>query len=444
MNQNFSRKRETFSSLFGLLMTMIGVAVGLGAVWRFPYMVGKFGGAAFVLFYMLVVFIIGIPALMAEWILGRYTKRSTLGAYEKGGFPGGKFIGIFFFIIVFVASGYYTNAIGWVGFHAIGEVTRLFGGSLNAAVILPPSEGFNLLSFLLQILMTAVVIFTCAFVLIKGLREGIEKVSKWIVPLLFSILLILILRSLTLPNAAEGIKWYIGRFQFNELTPSVMAAAMGMAFFSMSLGGTFMVTYGSYLHKKSNITKNAIFTGVGASLAGLLAGFVIFPAVFSFGLEPESGPGLIFSTLPKTFEMMPAGWAFGLLFFLGLFGAAYLSDVAAFEVLVSGIVDHLNMRRKKAVILVSCIVFFLALPPMVNYKIFVPWDLTFGSGMQVLGALFAVLTTAWCIKRSKFLLEISNLKTGFFHLFLYWWLRLVVPIAILLVGFNWLFESVIK
>jgi len=423
---------------------MIGVAVGLGAVWRFPYMVGKFGGAAFVLFYLAVVVFIGIPALMAEWTLGRYTRRGALGSYEKGGLPGGKYVGAFLFFIVFWATGYYSNAVGWVGFHAIGELLNAFGLNLNPAAILPPQQGFNLTSFLLQLLMTGFVIFTCGIVLIKGLRKGIERVSKWIVPTLFTILIILIIRSVTLQGASKGIQWYIGGFRFSELTPSVMAAALGMAFFSMSLGGTFMVIYGSYLNPEANIPKHALLTGIGASTAGLLAGFVIFPAVFSFGLEPGSGPSLIFSTLPKTFDMMPAGWIFGLLFFLGLFGAAYLSDVAAFEVLVGGAVDNSKIERKKAVLTICSIVFLLAIPPMINFKIFVPWDLTFGSGMQALGSLFAVVTTAWFIKRSESLKELSKGKKNPFPMVLYWWIRVAIPAAILFVGINWLLEYVFK
>lgn len=438
------RKRETFTSNFGLLMTMIGVAVGLGAVWRFPYMVGKFGGAAFVLFYLLVVFFIGIPALMAEWTLGRHTRRGTLGAFEKGRFPGGKFVGAFLFFIVFWAAGYYSNALGWVGFHGLSELVNALGANLDASVILPPEEGFNLTSLLLQLMMTAFVIFSCGIVLIKGLRKGIEKTSKWIVPLLFAILIILIIRSVTLRGASEGIKWYIGAFRFSELTPSVMAAALGMAFFSMSLGGTFMVIYGSYLNRQANILKNAVFTGIAASAAGLMAGFAIFPAVFSFGLKPGEGPGLIFQTLPKTFDMMPAGWLFGLLFFLGLFGAAYLSDVAAFEVLVGGIVDNTRLERKRAVILTCLIVFVLAIPPMINFKIFLPWDLTFGSGMQALGSLLAVITAVWCLKRANALKELSAGRGKPFPVFLYWWMRIVIPAAILFVGINWLLESVFK
>jgi NSS family neurotransmitter:Na+ symporter len=422
-------------------MTMIGVAVGLGAVWRFPYMVGKFGGAAFVLFYLAIILFIGIPALIAEWILGRNTQRGTLGAYERGGLPGGKYVGYFLFFIVFWATGYYSNALGWVGFHAIGELVNAVGGNLDSGAILPPQQGLDLTSFFLQLSMTAFVIFTCGMVLVKGLRKGIERTSKWIVPSLFGILIVLILRSVTLPGSKKGIDWFIGSFRFSELTPSVMAAALGMAFFSMSLGGTFMVIYGSYLEKKSIVSKNAVFTGLAASMAGLLAGFAIFPAVFAFGLEPSSGPGLIFSTLPKTFNLMPAGWVFGLLFFVGLFGAAYLSDVAAFEVLVGGLVDNTKWKRKKAVFWACAIAYILAIPPMINMKVFVPWDLTFGSGMQAIGSLLAVITTVWFIKRYEFLRELS-MKNSLFRTFLYWWLRIIVPAAILFVGVNWILESV--
>jgi NSS family neurotransmitter:Na+ symporter len=437
-------KRETFASAFGLLMTMIGVAVGLGAVWRFPYMVGKFGGAAFVLFYMAVVGFVGIPALMVEWTLGRHTRLGTLGAYKKAGLPGGTYFGAFLFVFVFFATGYYSNAVGWVGFHAIGELAKALKLNFNAGLILPPQQGFSLTSLLLQLLMTAAVILSCGVVLNKGLRKGIEKTSKFIVPALFLILLILIVRSTTLAGSEDGIRWYIGSFRFDKLTPSVMAAAMGMAFFSMSLGGTFMVIYGSYLDKKADILKNALFTGLGAALAGILAGFAIFPAVFSFGLEPSSGPNLIFSTLPKTFSMMPVGWLFGSLFFLGLFGAAFLSDIAAFEVLVGGITDNTSLQRKKAVFIACMFVFVLAVPPMINLKIFVPWDLTFGSGMQVLGSFLAVMTTAWFVKRAQTLKELSEGREKSVHLILYWWMRVVVPLTILFVGVNWLLESVFQ
>jgi NSS family neurotransmitter:Na+ symporter len=435
-------ERETFSSLFGVVMTMIGAAVGLGAFWRFPYMAGRFGGSAFVLFYMLITLFIGIPALMAEWTLGRHTSRGTLGCFEKGGFPRGKWVGFFLFAILVVACGYYSNVVGWVAFHALGQVLQAFRVEFDAAAILPPQEGFSLTSFLLQLLMTAAVIFSCGIVIAKGLRKGIEKASKWIVPLVFGFLVILIVRSVTLKGAGEGIRWYILKLSWRELTPGVMAAALGMAFFCLSLGGTFMVMYGSYLDRRTRIPGNAVLTGIGASMAGILAGLAIFPAVFSFGLEPGSGPGLIFMTLPKTFALLPAGWVFGILFFAGLFGIAYLSDVAAFEVLVGGVVDNAKIPRKKAVFIICGIVFILATPPMINNRIFIPWDLTFGSGMQALGSLLAVITAVWFIKRSEALKELGSGLNKPFPRALYWWMRIVVPLAILLVGINWLLESV--
>jgi len=441
-NQHKNRKRETFASNFGLLMTMIGVAVGLGNVWRFPYMAGRFGGAAFVLFYVGVVLFIGIPALMAEWTLGRHTRRGPLGAFEYGGFPQGKAVGMLLFAVVIFATGYYSNTIGWVAYYALAEVVQALGGRLNAAAILPPDAGFSLTSFVLQLVMTAMVILSCAIVVVKGLRRGIERVSKVVTPMLFAILLVLIVRSATLAGAGAGIRWYLGGLRFSALTGSVMAAALGQAVFSLSLGGTFMVIYGSYLDKDADIPKNALFTGLGDTLAGLLAGLAIFPAVFAFGLQPDSGPGLIFSTLPKTFAQMPAGWLFGLLFFAGLFGAAYLSDVAAFEVVVGGLLDNTRLSRKKAVPIIAGIVFLLAIPPMVNLKVFIPWDLTFGSGMQTIGALCALLTTVWCIHRSHALKELSRGASRPFPLFLYWWMRVVIPVAILFVGINWWLESV--
>jgi len=404
-------------------------------------MVGRFGGAAFVFFYLLAVLFIGIPALMAEWTLGRYTRRGTLGAFEKGRFPGGKYVGAFFFFIVICATGYYSATLGWVGYYAISEATNAWGTRLNAAAILPPNSGFNLTSLLLQLLMTAVVIFSCGIVLVKGLRKGIEKVSKFIMPTLLIILLVLIIKAITLNGAAEGIRWYLGGFQFSAITSSTIAAALGQAIFSMSLGGTFMVIYGSYLDSNSNIPQNAIFTGIGDTVAGLLAGFAIFPAVFALGLEPTSGPDLIFSTLPEMFDLMPLGWLFGVIFFVGLFGAAFLSDVAAFEVLVGGIVDNTQLHRKTAVIVICTTVYLFAIPPLINFKIFVPWDLTFGSGMQTLGALLAVITAAWCIKTSAFLKEIATGPKKSFPLVLYWWMRIVIPLAILCVGIIWILES---
>lgn len=441
-------RRETFGSRFGLVATMVGVAVGLGNVWRFPYMVGEFGGAPFVAFYVLAVVLIGVPALMAEWTLGRHTRRGPVGAFESGGLPFGRALGWIFFVGVTAATGYYSNALGWVLYHALAGLLSGVGVEIDAAAILPPDEGFSLRSFLLQCACTGAVLLTCAAVLRRGLRGGIEKASRFIVPALLAGLVILIARSLTLPGAGEGLRWYLGAFDPGALTPPVMLGALGQAIFSLSLGGTFMVVYGSYLNRHDPLRGNAVFTAGGDLCAGLMAGLAIFPAVFAFGLEPASGPGLLFVTLPEVFGRIPAGAVFGTLFFLALFGGAYLSDVAALEVLVAGVTDNTGIGRPRAVTLTTVVVFAFALPPMINMNVFTPWDLTFGSGFQTLGALLSVVAVGWALDRSEVLRQLAagedrRAKRGVPAIWLYYWLRFAIPAAILAVGAWWLLTDVL-
>src|SRR5690349_823313 len=436
-------QRETFASRFGAIITMVGFALGLGNIWRFPYMVGRFGGAAFVLFYVLVVLVIGVPGLMAETALGRYTKRGTVGAFERAGLPGGRAVGWFFFAIVVAATGYYTNVIGWVLYHAIGEIARALQSGIDTAAVLPPETGFSSKSLWLQMVCTAAVTLSCAFVLLRGLRGGIERASRIVIPLLTVILLVLIWRAMTLPNARAGVEWYILKFQTADLTPRVMLAAIGHAVFSLSLGGTFMVVYGSYLTARDSLATNAWWTTFGDTFSGLLAGFAIFPAVFSLGLAPNSGPGLIFATLPKVFAAIPAGWLFGLLFFIGLFGAGYLSGIAAFEVLVAAVTDNTRLSRRTVVWLIAVVAFVIAIPPMINNQVFIPWDLTFGSGMQTLGALVAAVTVGWAMSRADAMRALSAGSPRPVPDWLYLWIRWVIPGALLLVGVWWLVTDVL-
>jgi NSS family neurotransmitter:Na+ symporter len=433
--------RATFATRLGTILTMIGVAVGLGNVWRFPYLVGRYGGAAFVLFYIVVAIVVGIPALLAEWTLGRHTRRGTLGAFARGGLPAGRVVGTLLFCVVVAATAYYTNVVGWVLYFAIGELLSIVGYSLDTSAILPPEGGFSLRSFVLQVGCTWAVIGSCAYVLDRGLRAGIERASTVIMPTLYVILLVLVVRSLTLPGAGEGVRWFVGRFAWADLTPTVMVAAMGQAIFSMSLGGTFMVTYGSYVPDGTPLRASAAWTAFGDTAAGLLAGLVIFPAVFAFGLSPSSGPALLFDTLPRVFAQMPGGALFGTLFFVGLFGAAYLSDVAAFEVLVAGLVDNTRLARRQAIVLMAVIVGVVALVPMVNLRIFVRWDLTFGSGMQALGALLSVVTVGWCLQRAALLEQLGDAGPG--RMLLVLCIRYVIPMAMLTVGGWWLLTDVL-
>jgi NSS family neurotransmitter:Na+ symporter len=434
--------RETFGSRLGVLATMVGLAVGLGNVWRFPYMVGRFGGAAFVLVYLVIAALVAVPALMGEWSLGRHTRLGTLGAYERVGVPGGRWVGWLLCLIIWAAVAYYTNAIGWVLFHAADQAARGLGLGFDASAILPPEDGLSLRSLGLQLACMVAVLTIEARVILRGVREGIERLSTFVTPILFVTLLIVIARSVTLPGAAEGVAWLFA-FEPSDLTASVAIAAMGQVVFSVGLGGTLMVVYGSYLSDDTDIRSDATWTVIGDTTAGLLAGLAIFPAVFALGLAPDSGPGLLFQTLPQVFERLPAGWLFGFLFFGGLFGAALLSGIAAFEVLVAGFTDYLSWSRRKAVWTVYGGSLVLAVPPMINLRIFVPWDLTFGSGGQTFGTLVSVITVGWIMRRATLLQQIAGADASMADRLLVRWLRWVVPIAVLAAAAWWFLSDVL-
>jgi len=426
---------------------MVGVAVGLGNVWRFPYMVGRFGGAAFVLLYLVFAVTIGLPALMAEWSLGRHTRLGTVGAFQAAGLPGGRILGWVFFCTVSAATAYYTNAIGWVVFHGLAGALAPFGNPIRGGEILPPDSGFELRPLLLQMAFTALVLASAMAVLLRGLRSGIEKASAVFTPLLFLSLLLIIVRSVTLPGAGAGLHWYILKFQVSDITPAVTLAALGQVIFSLALGGTFMVVYGSYLNREDALGRTALWTVGGDTAAGLLAGFAIFPAVMALGMEPGSGPGLIFETLPRVFAQIPGGTFFGTVFFLSLAGAAFLSGIAALEVLIAGLTDNTGLGRRPATFLVGGGVFLLAIPPMINMGIFVPWDLTFGSGAQTAGVLVAVLAVGWGMGKVPFLQEVGAGEAEgpgqTRRVFVYQWVKWVIPGAILAVGIWWLLTEVL-
>lgn len=435
--------RETFGSRFGTVATMIGVAVGLGNVWRFPYMVGKFGGAAFVAFYVVLVIAIGVPALMAELALGRHTRRGPVGAFERGGLPFGRAAGWFFFLVLMAALAYYATVVGWVLYYAAAELAGTVGLAFDPSAILPPEQGFVRRSFVLQLACTALVVGGCALVVQRGLRSGIERASTLIMPTLLAILLLLVLRTVTLPGAAEGVRWYVLKFSVADLNADVAMAALGQVVFSMSLGGTFMVLYGSYLGRDASVRRTAQWTAAGDTIAGLLAGLAIVPAVIAFGFEPSSGPGLLFSTIPAVFAAMPLGAVFGFLFFVGLFGAAFLSSVGAFAAMAAGLEDNTKLPRTAAIWTLALVVVALSIPPSINLAIFVPWDLTFGSGVQTLGSLLAVVTVAWCMQRSQLLAQLAAEGERPVSPWLYHWIRFGIPAAILTVGVWWFLTSVL-
>ncbi len=433
--------RPKFTTGFGVLMALIGVAVGLGNVWRFPYMAAAFGGGAFLLLYLVILGAFGIPALLAELTLGRLTRRGPVGAFTSIGMPAGKLAGWALFITIAMAASYYTVIVGWV--------LRYFFISLSGRIARIDASSFfdNLLGgFLGQFLMTAIVLGLVAVVLMMGIRKGVERISTVGMPLLFILLILLIGRSVTLPGAGEGLRYYLLP-DFSKLDFSVASAALGQVFFSIGLGGTFMLTYASYLPDSTNLKMTGLSVGIGETLAAILAGFVIIPAAFALGLELNSGPSLTFITVPSIFAQIPAGALFATLFFGLLFFAAFLSDVAAIEVLVAGVVDELGWERNKSIMMFCGAVLLLGIVPMLSLDYILKSDLFWGSTMQPVGSVIALLALAWVVGLGKALEEVNRGNAGrpVGRLWFYW-IKYVVPLGIgliLALGLRDLFTTLV-
>jgi NSS family neurotransmitter:Na+ symporter len=417
--------RPRFGSAFGLLMTFIGVAVGLGNVWRFPYMAGAFGGGAFLLVYIVLLFAFGIPTLMAELALGRMTRRGPVGAFTRIGMPGGRVVGWVLFVTVLVALSYYAVVVGWV-------LRYTFISASGAIGSIAPESFFETMlgGFWGQFLTTAIVLALVAVVLVLGIKQGVERVSKVGMPLLFLLLFVLIARSLTLPGAGAGVTYYLYP-EFSMIDAGVVAAALGQLFFSLALGGTFLVTYASYLGDEVDLRKSAVTIGVGETFASILAGFVILPAAVALGIEVGSGPPLTFVTAPSIFARVPAGALFATLFFGLLFFAAFLSAVAGFEVLVAGVADEHGWDRKIAVTVFCVAALLLAIVPMQSLDYILKSDLFWGSTMQPVGSALALIGLAWVVGLGRALEEANKGGRGRpIGRFWFFWIKYVVPIGI--------------
>ena len=420
--------RETFGSSFGSLMALLGVAVGLANVWRFPYMAGNYGGAAFVALYVLFGILLGIPAVMAEWTLGRLTQQGPAGAFEATTMPGGRGIGMMLFFTVFMANSYYALIVGQVLFYVF---ETFFGGEAGAAPEAFFEKTLNGIT-VANVSVTAATFIGMACVLYLGVRRGIEVVSQVVVPVVFVALLAVIARSVTLPGAVEGIRFFLLP-DFSRVNSQTVLAALGQVFFSLSLGGTFFLLYGSYLPKDVNIPRTAIQTAFGDLVAALLGGLAILPAVFAMGVEPTTGPSLLFVTLPGVFATMPGGTIVGGVFFGALFLAAFLSAIAAMEVLVDGVGHYFGWSRGKALAVLVVLQLIVALPSMVSSR-FLAWnDLVWGSTMQPVGSALTLIALGWFVSRGKTLAEInqgSSIQIGQFWIF---WIRWVIPAAIVVI-----------
>lgn len=343
--------RATFGSKIGIILATVGSAVGLGNIWRFPYMLGENGGAAFLLIYFLCIIILGLPVMITEFFIGRHTNRNAAGAFKQLA-PGTKWtwIGYNGVFAAFFILGFYAVVAGWTLEYISQSLTGSLSG-LSAEEIATTFETFSS-SVWRPIGWTVVFIAITHFIIISGVEKGIERASKVMMPLLFLILIILCVRSVTLPNAGEGLAFLFNP-DFSKITSSVALSAMGQAFFSLSIGMGCLITYSSYFSKQTNLQTTAIQVTILDTLVALFAGIMIFPAVFSFGIAPTAGPELVFITLPNVFSMMPLGGVWSFIFFVLLALAALTSTISLHEVATAYVHEEHKMSRTKAAWIVS-------------------------------------------------------------------------------------------
>ena len=346
-----SDDRGQWGSKLGFIMAAAGSAVGLGNIWRFPYVTGENGGAAFVLVYLVCVFLIGVPLLYVELALGRASGRNPVGAFQKTK-PGTPFMftGILCLLACFFVLTYYGVIAGWTISFAWSQVTQtplMFTEYIaKPMAVLPVFAGFIALTI---------------WIVSAGVEKGIEKWSKILMPILFVMMLVIIGRSLSLEGAGKGISYYLNP-DFSKIDGKVVLMALGQAFFSLSVGWGLMITYGSYIPKSQNIVTSGFWVAIADTGVAILGGLMVFPAVFAFGMDPSSGPGLTFVTLPEVFAQMPAGWVIGALFFLLLSVAALTSSISMLEVPVSYFVDKDKGSRKVSAIIVGVFAFVIGIP----------------------------------------------------------------------------------
>ena len=365
-------KREKFSSRLGFILISAGCAVGLGNVWRFPYITGKYVGAAFVLIYLVFLVILGLPIMVMEFSVGRASQKSAARSFHVLEPKGSKW---HFMAILAIAGNYllmmfYTTVGGWMLAYVIkmirGEFTGLtpdeVGGVFNGMLGQPGSMTF-------WMIVTVIIGFlVCSL----GLQKGVERVTKFMMASLFVILIILCIRSVTLPGAAEGVRFYLIP-DFHKITEyglfEVVFAAMGQAFFTLSLGIGAMAIFGSYIAKEHTLTGESIRICTLDTIVALLAGLIIFPACFAFQVNPGEGPGLVFVTLPNIFNQMAGGRIFGTLFFIFMSFAALSTIIAVFENILSFSIDLFGWTRKKAVAVNFVAILVLSLPCVFGFNI---------------------------------------------------------------------------
>lgn len=441
-------KRAQWGSSFGFIMAAAGSAIGLGNLWRFPYLAGQNGGGIFVLTYLVLIILIGFTMMLGEMIVGRRTQVDAYSAYNKlkkgWGWIGG--IGI---LAAFLILAFYSVVGGWVLKYIVATLTNAIPGDTSAyfgAFISSPVE---------PLIYHGIFMLLTVLIVVRGISGGIEKASKFMMPTLLVLLVISSIRGITLPGAAEGIAYFL-KPDFSKFNAGVVVAAIGQVFFTLSLGMGIIITYGSYLSPKEDLEKDAIIIPSLDTGVALLAGFSILPAVFAFGLEPDAGPGLLFETLPRVFAQMPLGTVFGLVFFILVLFAALSSSISLIEASITFTVDRFRWSRKKAVAIVGSLLFIIGIfaslsmglmadvkIPLLDLGVFDALDWVTATIMLPVGGLMLALFLGWIWNIDDAVAEVKS--SSAFRLESMWrfLIRYFAPVAIFIVLITGLFPNLL-
>lgn len=438
-------KRDGFGTQIGALLALVGSAVGLGNLWKFPYMAGKNGGAAFILLYIGFMFLLCLPLMLSEFVIGRRSQANAVGAFHKLA-PNTKWYltGVIGTFTAFIILSFYSVVGGWTIEYLIGYLSNSFPDSTDIGSHFSTFTQSSVKPVILHILFLGITVM----ILWTGVKNGIERYSKILLPLLFIMIMALAVNSLLLPGSGEGVKFMLMP-KLSDITPSVILDALGQGLFSLSLGMGILITYSSYMGKRESLTRMAIITIVMDLIFALIAGFVILPAVFSFGYQPDEGPGLLFIILPKVFSQMPFGQIFAIIFFAVLLIAALTSAISLLEVVVAYLTEEKKMTRKKALLLTgSALAVTGSLCSLSLGEL--SWLKLFGNNlfdfldklssiyfMPVGGALISIFL-GWKMAKNDVYQELSNsgtIKLRLFKLFIFL-TKYFVPAAIVVIFLN--------
>ncbi len=374
-------EREKFSSRLGFLLISAGCAIGLGNVWRFPYVAGKYGGAAFVLLYLVFLLILGLPIMVMELSVGRASQRSIATSFDRLEPKGSKFHLHKYSAIFgnYLLMMFYTTIAGWMLIYCIKFLTGEFR-NVSSEQVTNIFSNIQVSPITMTIAM-AVIVIGCFTICSMGLKNGVEKITKFMMLCLLGIMIILAIHSVTMSGAAEGLKFYLSP-DFGKLTEhglfNAIFDAMGQAFFTLSIGMGSIAIFGSYIDKKHTLTGEAVRITLLDTGVALISGLIIFPACFTFGVQPDSGPNLIFVTLPNVFSSMPGGQIWGFMFFVFLLFAALSTVIAVFENIISYWIDLKGWSRRKTVVINCIIILLFSMPCILGFNVL--------SGIQPLGS----------------------------------------------------------